>query len=207
MLSQAATSWHKCRCFCAAKPGCDFSSVLQAASARGANAAADAVAAPKGSFPSKPMPLGRAEPRKLLGNNRRLSSLSHAARACQPRETSCPHGGGLVQYRRGPWSQQRRRLRRKSAAVKLLGAAQQRAASSAPQTAAPRLWGRRAGPQDSPAHETAAQASISKHSPASPRIPSRQDGKCAHLIHQPRPLQGKESKNGGAVQAVRHHEL
>ena len=151
--------------------GLPFASVLQAASARGANASADAVAAPEESFPSEPMPRGRDEPRKLLGNNRRLSSLSHAARACQPRETSCPHGGGLVQYRRGPWSQQRRRLRRKSAAVKLLGAAQQRAASSSSQTAAPRVRGRRAGPQDSPTHFKAAQASITKLSPASPRIP------------------------------------
>ena len=114
-------------------------SVLEAASARGANASADAVAAPKEPSQTQLMSTDRDEPRKLLGNNRRPSSLSHAARACQPRETSCPHGGGLVQYRRGPWSQQRRRLRRKSAAVKLLGAAQQRAASSSSQTAAPRL--------------------------------------------------------------------
>ena len=130
------------------------------------NASADAVAAPQESSQTQAMPRSREEPRKLLGNNRRLSSLSHAARACQPRETSCPHGGGLVQYRRGPWPQQRRRLRRKSAAVKLLGAAQQRAASSAAQTAAPRVWGRRAGLQDSPTHFKAAQASLKQHSSA-----------------------------------------
>ena len=103
--------------------------------------------------------------KKLVRHAAFASSLSlHDGTNVLP--ASCPHGGGLVQYRRGPWSQQRRRLRRKSAAVKLLGAAQQRAASSSSQTAAPRVRGRHAGPQDSPAHAAAPQASITKLSPA-----------------------------------------
>ena len=97
---------------------CHFSSALPAASARGANASADAVAAPRESSPSQPLNQGGKEPRKLLGNNRRLSSLSHAARACQPQETSFPRGGSPAWNRRGPWSQQRRRLRSNPAACR-----------------------------------------------------------------------------------------
>ena len=170
------------------------------------NASADAVPAPQESSPARLLHQGGKEPRKLLGNNRLPSSLSGAAKVCQPRErrvgVAAGPRGTVVDI--GPSSADGWAAIRQPAGPP---AASDRAASSSSQTAAPRLWRRRAGPQDSPAHETAAQASITKLSPAAAADPVTQDGKCAHFIHQPRPVQGKESTHGGAVQAVRDHEL
>ena len=128
------------------------------------HASADAVAAPQESSQTHIMPLDRDEPRKLLGNNRRPQPGCVA-----PLSLPAPGNGPLArrQVHADPsWSgpRQRRRLRRKSAAV-TLGAAPRRAASSTARTAATKLRGRRAGPQDSPTHSKAAQASITKLSP------------------------------------------
>ena len=63
---------------------CHFSSALPAASARGANASADAVAAPQESSTPQPLHQGGKEPRKLLGNNRQPKLVVALGRFASP---------------------------------------------------------------------------------------------------------------------------
>ncbi len=73
------------------------------------DASADAVAAPQESSPHRPLHREGKEPRKLLGNNRRPSSLS-AARAKPAPGTAVWRGGRPARHRCGHRPQQRRRL-------------------------------------------------------------------------------------------------
>ena len=181
MLSQAATIWHKLRFYGT------FGQARRAPQSRIRvlrHASADAVAAPQESSKTQAMPRGSQEPRKLLGNNRRPQPGCVAP-------LSLPAPGNGLWWRRQvhaepSWlgSQPRRRLRRKSAAV-TLGAAPRRAASSTAQTAATRLGGRRAGPQDSPAHSPAPHVFVGALQPCG-RVDAdlvTQDGKRTYTLH------------------------
>ena len=143
--------------------------------------------------------------RDLLGNNRLPGSLS-SAKLAQPRETGCWLGGRSVSNRGRPRPHQRRRLGSHPAACRPRSGLRQgsfvQLTNGSP--AALRETRRSAG------LARARNRSPSLNQQAQPRVaadPVTQDGKCTYIIHQPRPVEGTKSTHGGAVQAVRHHEL